>query len=98
MAAADGGRENNSRAGWWAAGVLAALMVGGAGTFYANLNGPSRAQVDRIDDRQDLVLQRLAVIEERLDTGDGQREEMERQLRELRALLTQHASDVGARE
>ena len=80
-----------SKTGWWIAGVLAALMIGGAGTFYANLKSPSQAQVDRIEERQQIVLQRLAALDVRLANIEGQTADVQAELDALEAVLAQHA-------
>jgi hypothetical protein len=51
----------------WLAAILASLLIGGLpGYVHFYLNAPSREEVGIIRDRQDNVLQRLGVLEERV--------------------------------
>ena len=48
----------------WIAAVLASLLIGGLpGYVHFYTNSPSKEEVGLIRDRQDTVLQRLAVVE-----------------------------------
>ena len=82
--------------GWWVAGVLAALMVGGfvpaAGWFTTSLRQPSardfarlQIQLDRVEERQQTVLQRLAAI-------DAEQSNQNIVIEELRQLLQEHVN------
>ena len=80
--------------GWWVAGILAALMVGGfvpaVGWFATSLRQPSgkdfarlQIQLDRVEERQQTVLQRLAAI-------DSEQDNQNMVIDELRQLLQAH--------
>jgi hypothetical protein len=58
----DGGGAANGV--WkWIAALLAAVMLAGAPGFVHAIQSPTQAEVDLIRERQQQVLQRLAVIE-----------------------------------
>ena len=84
------GNGNGSRTGWWLAGILAALMVGGAGTVLSSFNGPTQDQVDKIQEQQQQILIHLAAIDEQILTLQAKQDELKQQLDQVRDLLEAH--------
>lgn len=66
----------------WVAAVLVAVMLAGAPAIIQAIKAPSRDEVNLIRERQNTVLQRLAVIETEIQQ---QRELQEQLFAELRA-------------
>jgi hypothetical protein len=64
----------------WVAAILVAIMLAGAPSIVQAIKAPSQDEVDLIHERQNLVLQRLAVLESQFQTNQ--------------AVLTQLAIDI----
>jgi hypothetical protein len=65
---ANGSGGNGVNVWKWIAGMLAAIMLAGAPGIVFALRAPTPAQLEQIKERQQLVLQRLAVLEEQVSS------------------------------
>ena len=83
-------RDANGGVWKWLAAILAAVILAGLpGLIYAT-RAPTAAEVDLIRERQQLVLQRLAVIEQRLDNIDKSLQSLYEEHARLSAKLDDH--------
>lgn len=74
----------------WVAALLATAMLAGLpGYIGLYLDSPSRAEVGLIRERQESVLQRLAVIDVRLINHESTDAELQEIVDELRAIVLQ---------
>lgn len=93
---------NSGNGVWkWIAAILVAILLSGL-PGYINLliyqqNTPSKADLGIIADRQQNVLQRLAVVESKLDEAHAKLEEINKQLRDHEILDTERFSNRGGR-
>lgn len=55
----------------WIAAILVAIMLAGAPSIVQAIKSPSQEEVDLIRERQNTVLQRLAVLESQLQTNQA---------------------------
>lgn len=90
----------------WVAAIVVAAMIAGAPGYIGLLNAPSKedldshidnlsVQIEVIRDRQQTVLQRLAVVETELANGEADREDLLARISEIRAALESHAQRDG---
>jgi hypothetical protein len=71
----------------WIAAILAAIMLAGLPGYIQLLRAPSTADFVLVRERQNDVLQRLAVIEARVAITDSRDDAIDRQLADLRELI-----------
>lgn len=90
----------------WVAAIIAAAMIAGAPGYIGLLNAPSKedldshidnlsVQIEIIRDRQQTVLQRLAVVESELANGKVDRDDLLARINEIHAALESHAQRDG---
>lgn len=60
----------------WITAIVVTAMLAGAPGYIIAIRSPSQAEVALIRDRQIDILQRLAVVERRLDEADADRVEL----------------------
>ena len=71
----------------WVAAILAAIMLAGLPGYIQLLRGPSATDVTVIRDRQQDVLQRLAVLEAEVVELHEDQAEIAEQIQELQELI-----------
>jgi hypothetical protein len=71
----------------WIAAILAAILLAGLPGYIQLLRAPSTADFVLVRERQNDVLQRLAVIEQRLSDMDDRDASTDAQVRELQELI-----------
>jgi hypothetical protein len=76
----------------WVAAILVAIIMAGSPAVWLAATAPSREEVDLIRERQNTVLQRLAVIESRVDINQERLREILEQLELLRQELSRHTN------
>jgi hypothetical protein len=66
----------------WISGILIAIMLAGLPGVVQTFRAPSRAQIEAIQERQNMVLQRLAVLEVQMAINQALIKELQAELRE----------------
>lgn len=66
----------------WITAVLVAIMLAGAPSIIQAIKAPSQEEVDFIRERQNVVLQRLAVLETQININQELIEQLQTDLRE----------------
>ena len=80
----------------WVAAILATAMLAGVpGYIHLYLDSPEREEVTFIRERQESVLQRLAVLDVRLANHEAEDEKMQEIVEELRAIVLQLQAGDG---
>jgi len=82
----------------WVAAVLVAVMLAGAPSIVQAIKAPSKEEVNIIRERQQQVLLRLGVMEERERAQLALLQENQYLLKALRAELARHQSSNGGRQ
>ena len=74
----------------WIAGILIAIMLAGLPGVIQTFRAPSRAQIELIVERQNMVLQRLAVLEVQMSINQAL-------IKDLQVELRTHEAEGGGK-
>jgi septal ring factor EnvC (AmiA/AmiB activator) len=84
--------NSNGQLWKWVAGILAALLIAGVPSYLALLRAPSAEEIADFRREQQMLSERLAVVETQLAAQQEQLDQINEAIAQARAELQEHAN------